>query len=93
MWSALIGQLNGGISGYSLGHSDIGGYTTIIVPVANGHLDYVRSKELLLRWIEMSTFSDMIMRTHGGVIPEDMYQVWQDPNTTEFFSRFVKIHV
>ncbi len=27
--SALIGQLNGGLSGFTLGHSDIGGYTNI----------------------------------------------------------------
>jgi len=27
--SALIGLLNGGISGFSLGHSDIGGYTSV----------------------------------------------------------------
>ena len=76
-----------------MGHSDIGGYTTIKVPYLDGHLDYVRSKELLLRWIEMNAFSDMIMRTHIGVIPADMYQVWSDSNTTEFFSTFVKIHV
>jgi alpha-glucosidase len=76
LWSALIGQLNGGLSGFTLGHSDIGGYTTILEPYTHGLLDYVRTKELLLRWIEMSTFSDMIMRTHGGVIPADMYQIW-----------------
>jgi alpha-glucosidase (family GH31 glycosyl hydrolase) len=28
MHSALIGLLNGGYSGFSIGHSDIGGYTT-----------------------------------------------------------------
>ena len=27
--SALIGILNGGLSGFSLGHSDVGGYTTV----------------------------------------------------------------
>jgi alpha-glucosidase len=31
LWSALIGLLNGGMSGYTIGHSDIGGYTTISV--------------------------------------------------------------
>jgi len=92
LWSALIGQLNGGLSGFTLGHSDIGGYTTVIVPQSD-FFSYTRTKELLLRWIEMSAFSDMIMRTHIGVIQEDMYQIWQDPNTTEFFSTFVKIHM
>jgi alpha-glucosidase (family GH31 glycosyl hydrolase) len=41
--------LTSGISGYSLEHSDIGGYTAIDNPV----LRYHRSKELLLRWIEL----------------------------------------
>jgi alpha-glucosidase len=71
LWSAMIGLLNGGMSGYTLGHSDIGGYTTI--SVLNGLVQYKRSKELLFRWTEMSTFSDMIMRTHPGVIPDLMF--------------------
>lgn len=41
----------------------------------------------------MNTFSDMIMRTHCGVIPADMYQVYDDVNTTAFFTKFVKIHI
>ena len=28
--SALIGQMNGGVSGMTIGHSDIGGYTSVI---------------------------------------------------------------
>lgn len=96
MWSALIGQLNGGLSGYTLGHSDIGGFTTIVTSILGKEIplvSYTRSKELLLRWIEMSTFSDMIMRTHIGLNSEYMYQIWDDSNTTEFFSTFVKIHI
>lgn len=31
--SAMIGQLNGGLSGFSLGHSDVGGYTVVNEPV------------------------------------------------------------
>ena len=64
-------MLNGGMSGYTLGHSDIGGYTTIYELF--GLVKHTRSKELLLRWAEMSAFSDMIMRTHPGVKPELMY--------------------
>ena len=76
--SALIGQLNGGLSGFTLGHSDIGGYTTIDqfdqyhLPMLNQK----RSKELLQRWIEMNTFSDMMMRTHIGIKPDQMVQVY-----------------
>lgn len=67
LWSTVIGQLNGGLSGFTLGHSDIGGYTTIYY--FNGLYQYTRSKELLKRWIEANTFSDMIMRTHIGIKP------------------------
>lgn len=62
----MIGLLNSGISGYSLGHSDIGGYTAVNSPNVDV---YLRSKELLLRWIEMTTFSDPIMRSHPSNIP------------------------
>lgn len=90
LWSALIGQLNGGLSGFTLGHSDIGGYTTIYY--VGGLYQYTRSKELLLRWTESSTFSDMIMRTHIGLKAQRMYQIWDDPDTTQFFAKFAGIH-
>jgi alpha-glucosidase len=61
----MIGQLNGGISGFSLGHSDIGGYTSLKTPWES----YYRDKETLLRWIEINTFSDIIMRTHPSNNP------------------------
>ena len=91
MKSALTALLNGGMSGFTLGHSDIGGYTTIdyIKPL----YQITRTKDLLHRWIEMSTFSDMIMRTHVGIHPVNMHQIWDDEETTDFFAKFVRIHV
>ena len=44
MQSALIGQLNSGLSGFSLSHSDIGGYTNL--RSVNG-TDYVRTEVLI----------------------------------------------
>ena len=41
----------------------------------------------------MNTFSDMIMRTHIGSNPKYMHQIWDDPETTDFFAKFVDIHV
>lgn len=65
--SALIGLLNGGISGFGIGHSDIGGYTTLN---DTEHLRYFqRDEEILMRWIEMSTFSDAVFRTHPSNNP------------------------
>ena len=43
--SALIGLMNAGMSGSTLGHSDIGGYTSIVGKP--GIVDYTRSKPLL----------------------------------------------
>jgi len=61
----MIGLMNGGISGYSLGHSDVGGYTVI----DQDGIKYVRTKEVLYRWIEMNAFSDVVMRTHPSNKP------------------------
>lgn len=65
--SALIGLLNGGMSGFALGHSDIGGYTSLN---DTANLMYVRRDEqILIRWMEMSAFSDAIFRTHPSNNP------------------------
>lgn len=68
MWSALIGLLNSGLSGFTLGHSDIGAYTSTEIP--NIDIALIRDKQLLLRWIEMSAFSDVVMRSHPGNMPD-----------------------
>ena len=39
--SAMTGLMSAGISGFSLNHSDIGGYTTVTYPIVK---NYVRSK-------------------------------------------------
>ena len=85
--TAVTGLLSSGLSGYSLNHSDIGGYTTITNPIA----DYHRSKELLQRWIELSAFT-AIFRTHEGNQPENNHQIYDDEETLKFFSRFAKIY-
>jgi len=58
-----IGMLSSGLSGWSLGHSDLGGYTAMINVTIEGQVyTYKRDKELLLRWMEMSAFSDAVFR-------------------------------
>jgi alpha-glucosidase len=64
LMSALTGVLTGGISGFSLSHSDVGGYT--MVNKAGGLIKYVRGKEVLTRWMELSAFSDAVFRSHEG---------------------------
>lgn len=68
--SALNGILTGGLSGLTLSHSDIGGYTA----TPGRH----RSKELLMRWMELNAFSDAVYRSHQGNRPHHNAQVWDD---------------
>ncbi|CEM13014.1 unnamed protein product [Vitrella brassicaformis CCMP3155] len=93
--SALIGHLTAGLSGWSLTHSDVGGYTMLDAPSPNGGGGgdvYVRSKELLLRWMEMNAFTDAVLRTHQGNRPEDAWQVWTDGESLEHLKKFATVH-
>ena len=85
--TAVIGLLTSGLSGFTLNHSDIGGYTTITNPIANYH----RSKELMLRWIELSSMN-LVMRTHEGNQPDKNHQWNSDEETIMQFAKFGKIH-
>ncbi len=85
--SAVTGLLTSGLSGYSLEHTDIGGYTAIDNPLLEIH----RSKELLLRWIELGAFT-AVFRTHEGNIPEVNHQFYSDEETLRHFVRFAKIY-
>ncbi len=85
--TAVVGMLSGGISGYSLNHSDIGGYTAI----DSFPLRYYRSKELLMRWTELAAFTP-VFRTHEGNRPGVNYQVYSDEETLRHFSRFAKVY-
>jgi sulfoquinovosidase len=85
--SAVTGLLSSGLSGYSLQHSDIGGYTAIDHPL----LEYHRSKELLMRWTELAAFTT-VFRTHEGNRPEVNHQIYSDEDTLRHFSRFAKVY-
>lgn len=85
--TAVTGLLSSGLSGYSLNHSDTGGYTAVSSAVKNYH----RSKELLLRWIELNAFT-VVLRTHEGNKPEVNHQIYSDDETLRHFSRFAKVY-
>lgn len=87
MKSAVTGLLSSGLSGYSLEHTDIGGYTAIDNPL----LKYHRSRELLLRWIELGAFT-AVFRTHEGNRPEVNHQFYSDEVTLKHFVRFARIY-
>ncbi len=85
--SAVTGILSGGISGISLNHSDIGGYTTIDLPVVGQR----RSKELMQRWSELTAFG-VVFRTHEGNVPDINHQFDSDEETLEHFVRMARVH-
>lgn len=89
--SALIGMMNGGISGFGISHSDIGGYTSINQPET--YLVVKRDEEILLRWIEMSAFSDSLFRSHPSNLPEFNAQIWDNTKMMQFFGNFTKVFV
>jgi alpha-glucosidase (family GH31 glycosyl hydrolase) len=53
--------------------------------------EYHRSKELLLRWIELGAFTT-VFRTHEGNIPEVNHQIYSDNETLTHFARFAKVY-
>ncbi|MCX8072461.1 MAG: alpha-glucosidase [Candidatus Binatia bacterium] len=84
--SAVTGLLSSGLSGFAFNHGDIGGYTTIDRPL----LRYRRSRELLLRWLELAAFQ-VVFRTHEGNLPEANHQFYSDPNTLDWFAYFARL--
>lgn len=82
--SVIPASLSSGISGMGLHHSDIGGYTSLFT--------MKRSKELFMRWVELSAFSP-VMRTHEGNRPEKNFQFDEDKEALNHLSRMTKIFI
>lgn len=85
--SAIHGLLNGGFSGISLNHSDVGGYTALI----RLDIGFRREAELLKRWTEMNAFTAML-RTHEGNEPNRQEQIYSDDELIAHFGRFSKVY-
>mmetsp|Transcript_18388 Transcript_18388/g.17493 ORF Transcript_18388/g.17493 Transcript_18388/m.17493 type:complete len:199 (+) Transcript_18388:1082-1678(+) len=86
--STVIGLMNGGLSGFSWGHSDIGGYTTFKLLA----YEMLRDKQLTMRWIESNTFSDIVLRTHPSNNPSKNWHIYSDDETAQFMAYFGSIH-
>lgn len=86
--SVIPASLSLGLSGFGISHSDIGGYTTFDNQLGK----ITRSKELLMRWIEMAAYTP-VMRTHEGNRPDLNCQFDYDEDTLEHFRKMVAIHV
>lgn len=88
MPSALTGILTSGLSGFSINHSDIGGYTNLNLWFTQ---KYLRTSNIMQKWTEMSTFFP-IFRTHEGLIPEKNYQFYSQDSAMAHFTLWAKIH-
>ncbi|KAJ1395053.1 Glycosyl hydrolase, all-beta [Sesbania bispinosa] len=85
--SSVVGLLSSGISGYAFNHSDIGGYCTVNLPIVK----YRRSQELLLRWMELNSFTT-VFRTHEGNKPSCNSQFYSNQQTLSHFARSAKVY-
>nr|XP_039251107.1 sulfoquinovosidase-like [Styela clava] len=81
--SVIPATLSLGMSGMGLSHSDIGGYVSLLM--------MVRNEELILRWSEMSVFTQ-VMRTHECNRPDRNWQVYTTNRTMREFAQLTKLH-
>lgn len=90
--SAVVGLLSGGMSGFSLLHSDTGGYAAFGVKLGDETVPLVaRTPELLMRWIELNAFT-AVFRTHEGLNPPMSAQFDTSADTIAHMRRFGKIY-
>ncbi len=80
--TVIPGSLSLGLIGAGYVHSDLGGYTTIF------HLK--RSKRLMMRWAELSAFSQT-MRSHEGNRPHIGWPLDGDDETMKHLARMTGI--
>ena len=88
--TALVGMLSGGMSGFSLMHSDIGGYNAFTDTIFGHAFTIARSKELLRRWEELNIFN-AVYRTHEGLNPAASAQPYSDNESMAHFARCTKM--
>ncbi|RCH90520.1 hypothetical protein CU097_010011 [Rhizopus azygosporus] len=86
--SAVIGMLSGGFSGFSVTHCDVGGYNTVVNNIPGFKM--LRSKELLLRWMELAAFT-AVFRTTEGIIPSMNSQFYDNDDTYAHLAHTIKL--
>ncbi len=88
MPSALAAMVSSGMSGITLNHTDIGGYTS----VKKFPVYYLRTRDLFYRWTEWAVFTP-VFRTHEGLTPEANIQPYSDSASQAFFARMANLHL
>ena len=90
--TAVVGVLSGGVSGFSLLHSDTGGYNAFSVKLLGRTVPVVaRSPELFMRWVELNAFTS-VLRTHVGLDPSISTQIDSTPTVLAHFACFAKVY-
>ena len=90
--TAVVGMLSGGVSGFSLVHSDIGGYVSLSLAVGGRKIPVIaRSDELLQRWMELAAFT-AVFRTHEGLDPSIAAQFYTSAANTAHLTRFANVY-
>ena len=82
--SVVPATLSLAMSGYGITHSDAGGYTTYKKLLS-------RSKELLMRWMEMNVFTPLL-RTHEGNQPVNDVQFYDDDELLAHTAKCSRMH-
>jgi len=75
--------LKAALSGAGLCFSETGG----TISLGKKH----RSKELLMRWLELSAFT-VFLTSHSGLMPDRNSQIWQDEDMLMHTSRFTRLY-
>jgi len=73
--SAIIGAMSGGFSGWTVTHTDLGGFTMVDKAPIPG-VQFVRNSQLLVRWLETGVFLNSMYRSHPGLAPNTSSQPW-----------------
>ena len=90
--TAVVGLLSGGVSGFSLLHSDTGGYVVLKFSLDGRQVPLIaRSPELLMRWMELNAFT-AVFRTHEGLDPAVAAQFDTNEATLAHLVRFGKVY-
>jgi alpha-glucosidase len=90
--SAVVGVLSGGISGFSLLHTDAGGYGALSVPYEGKKIPVIaRSPELLMRWFELNAFT-AVFRTHERLDPAISARFDTNSETMAHLARCARIY-
>lgn len=90
--TALVGILSGGMSGFSMMHSDVGGYISLDVEIEGKRIPVInRTPELFKRWAELNAFT-AVMRGMEGLKPEMSVQFNSTPDLIAHFARCTKIY-